>query len=279
MKKNIMNATKSVTAEMATEQIHEEGWCVIEGVIPDDKVVSIGEEILDTSRKNSVKNNPKGHTSAPGFINHCQSFTPYIANPQVMDVVDSLLGKYARISFTTAIVNESKNDRGVWHSDWPFNANNVGHLIAPYPTEAIFHLTSLWFFTPFNEKNGGTLLRPRSHKLPTNPTQKGEEANSLKSYPDEIQAVGSAGSVLIMNSQLWHARAVNNTDEARIAVAIRFAPWWLNLDLLLPKSEERKQMAKERNLGEKEQSKVTLEVYNRLPDQVKTLYRHWVQSG
>lgn len=273
------NTTQSATTQSTSDQIREEGWCILEGIIPDDKVATIGKEILETSRKNSVKNNPKGHTSAPGFINHCQSFTPYLADPQVMGVVETLLGKNARISFTTAIVNESKNERGIWHADWPFNANNVGHLLAPYPTEAIFHLTSLWFFTPFNEKNGGTLLRPRSHKIPTNPTQKGEEINNFKSYPHEIQAKGSAGSVLIMNSQLWHARAVNNSDEARIAVAIRFAPWWLNLDLLLPNSEERKIIAKERNLAEKEQSTVTREVYNQLPDKVKPLYRHWVKTG
>ena len=267
------------TMTMAIERIRKEGWCTLEGIIPDNKVASIGEEILETSRRKSVKNNPKGHTSAPGFINHCQSFTPYLANPKVKKVVDSLLGKHARISFTTAILNESKNERGVWHSDWPFNANNVGHIEAPYPTEAIFHITSLWFFTPFNEKNGGTLLRPRSHKLPTNPTQKGEEKNKLKSYPDEIQATGSAGSVLIMNSQLWHARAVNDTEEARIAIAIRFAPWWLNLDLLMPKNEERKLIAKKRNLAEKQQQCLTLDIYNQLPEKVKPLYRHWVQEN
>ncbi len=260
------------------EQIREDGWGLLEGVIPEDKALIMGDEILELSRNNSVKDNPKGHTSAPGFINHYQSFTPYLADPRLKAVVETLLGKHVRISFTTAIVNESDNVRGIWHSDWPFNANNVGHILAPYPTEAIFHLTTLWFFTPFNNANGGTLIRPRSHKLPTNPTQKGEDNNRLKSYPDEVQATGSAGSVLILNSQIWHARAVNRTDKARVAIAVRFAPWWLNLDLIKPNSKERTLIAKEHNLTEKEQAAVTHETYDHLPDNVKPLYRHWVQT-
>ena len=49
-------------------------------------------------------------------------------------------------------------------------------------------------------------------------------------YPSEIQVEGEAGSVLVMDSRLWHASGPNGTPEPRVAFGVRYAPWWLNLE-------------------------------------------------
>ena len=60
-------------------------------------------------------------------------------------------------------------------------------------------------------------------------------------------------------------------------MAIRFAPWWLNLDTLMPESDERCRMADERGMRENLVPPVPREVFDRLQEGVKPLFRHWLQ--
>ena len=90
---------------------------------------------------------------------------------------------------------------------------------------------------------------------------------------------GSAGSVLVLDSRLWHATAANCTDRPRTSVVVRYAPWWLNVNVLMPGSAERRRMVDETGRSENEVPPVPPHVYDALPDDVKPLFRHWVAAG
>ena len=83
----------------------------------------------------------------------------------------------------------------------------------------------------------------------------------LKSYPTEMQATGAAGSVLILDSRTWHATAPNRTDKPRVGMAVRYAPWWLNLDVLMPGSDERARIVDETGGNENEVAAVSPAIY------------------
>lgn len=251
------------------------GWCVIDNIIPANKIDTIRNSVLNTVdeyRRNSAAENIG---FVPGLIAHNQSFAPYLAEPRLMSLCNDVLGHDLRISFTSAIVNEPNNARGHWHADWPFNQNNAGHVPAPYP-DVIFHITTLWMLSPFSAENGGTLIVPGSHRSNNNPTGN-NGIGSHEQVPGEINVTGTAGSVLVMDSRLWHATAPNGTHEPRVALAIRYAPWWLNLDILMPNSPERNHMVDQQNKKENEVPHVPQTVYDNLPKAVKPLYRHWVK--
>lgn len=183
-----------------------------------------------------------------------------------------------RISYTSAIVNEPGNARGRWHADWPFNQLNAGHIPAPYPVDTMFHLTTLWMLSPFSKENGGTLIRPKSHRENNNPT--GDSGiDPLSPLEDEINVRGQAGSVLVMDSRMWHATSPNSTDTPRVALAVRYAPWWLNLEVLRPESDERVRMVTEPGRRENEVPSIPRDVYDGLSEGVKPLYRHWIRQG
>ena len=87
--------------------------------------------------------------------------------------------------------------------------------------------------SPFTHETGGTLVVPGSHRSTDNPSgQNG--VDPLNPYPTDMQATGDAGSVLIFDSRTWHAAAPNETKNPRVSVVARYAPWWLNLDVLMP---------------------------------------------
>ena len=261
-------------------QLHVSGFCVVENVIPADHCAQIRGSVIETVSREyanyatgqSAAENKVGFT--PSIINHNQSFAEYLADERLLTLVRRLLGEHVRISFSSAIINQPGNARGQWHADWPFNQNNAGCVRAPYP-DAIMHITTLWMLSSFGAENGGTLVLPGSQRCSTNPTaDDGPDPN--ETFPSEINASGRAGSVLVMDSRLWHATAPNQTDQPRVALAVRYAPWWLNLEVLRPESDERRRMCDEVGATENAVPSIRREVYNGLPKNVQLLYRHWV---
>lgn len=65
----------------------------------------------------------------------------------------------------------------------------------------------------FTKENGGTYLLPYSHLEKRKPTDE-------EFFENAIQAVGTKGSMLIFNSNVWHASAQNKTDQHRRAIPI-----------------------------------------------------------
>lgn len=259
-------------------QIH--GFRIFKDVIPADRCSEIRQRVVETVESNYAtyesgkKAAGTGIGFTPSIINHDQSFAEYLADPKLLDFIGRLLGEHVRISFSSAIINERGNQRGDWHADWPFNQKTAGHVKAPYP-DTIMHITTLWMLSPFDADNGGTLILPGSHRCPTNPTASGQ-VDPTTIFDNEINATGSAGSVLVMDSRLWHATARNRSNEARVALAVRYAPWWLNLDVLRPGTDERRRIVDEPGATANLVAPVRRDVFERLPDKVKPLFRHWV---
>ena len=253
-----------------------DGWCVVEGVIPVNRVEAVRKSVERSVAAHGNSNAPHGIGHVSGFIRFDQSFAPYLADQRMLDIVEAMLGEHVRVSFTSATINYPGNQRGGWHGDWPFNQNNAAHVPAPYP-DATMHLTTLWMLSSFTVENGGTLLVPGSHRANNNPTgNNGVDPN--KPYPTEMQATGPAGSVLVMDSRMWHATAPNRTNAPRTSVVVRYAPWWLNLDVLMPGSVERARIVDEAGKKENDQPPIPPAVYDSFPDDVKPLFRHWVRA-
>ena len=180
-----------------------------------------------------------------------------------------------RISFTNTLITDPGNQRGGWHADWPYNQEKPGHIPVPYP-DFPMQLSTLWMLSDFTLENGGTLIVPGSHRTSDNPTVT-MGVDRLDKYPTEMQVTGAAGTVLGFDSRLWHATAGNMSDGPRVGMVVRYVPWWLNLEVLMPGSEERKRMVEEPGLTENEVPPVPTDVYDRLPENVQPLYRHWVR--
>ncbi len=262
--------------EQALLGINNDGWCVLKNIIPLTEVDEIRDQVQQSVNHYRNPDAPRSIGHVSGFVRYDQSLIPYLADGRVMEIVTSLLGEYARVSFTSATINEPGNERGGWHADWPFNQTNAGCIKSPY-ADAVVHLTTIWMLVPFTISNGGTLVVLGSHRSPDNPTG-GNGVPSHEPHPAEDQACGEAGSVLVMDSRLWHATAPNLSDHPRVAVVVRYAPWWLNLEILRPDSPERKRLLEETGRTENEVPSVPRAVFDSFPDPVKRLFAHWVES-
>ena len=227
-----------MTVEKALHHLSVDGFYVMEDVVPKVEAERIRESVLTTASEGRPEDSDIDFQA--GMIARDQSFAEHLANSRVLGVANALFGDQVSVSFTSAIINNPGNPRGGWHSDWPFNQRIAGHIPAPYP-DVTAHLTTIWMWSPFSEETGGTLIVPGSHRSANNPT--GDNGvDPMAQYPTETNATGGAGSVLLFDSRCWHATATNTSDTPRVGLAVRYAPWWLNLDVLMPGSETQKRL-------------------------------------
>ncbi len=270
--------------------IGEQGYCVVPGVIPPGQVKRIREEVVAAQaahhaeaeaelakiRVRGYRVGVEGVAVLKQAINSTQCFAPYLADKRVLGVAESFFGEFARISCTDCVINHPGNGRGYWHADWPYNGTNSTHVKAPY-ADMMMHLSSIWMLTPFNEDNGATFVLPKSHQRDNNPaTGEIPGMDHDAPHPDERQAVGPEGSVLLYDSRLWHAVAPNRAEASRVALIVRYAPWWLNLTPTMRGTPDHERMVVETGGKNYDAIPIRRELFEMLPEDVKPLYRHWV---
>ena len=107
----------AVTVESALLHLEINGWCVVDGVIPKDKVDAISESVERTVEAHGTYTGVKGVGTRKGLLAFNQSFASYLADKRVLGIAEALFGHHVRISFTTAHINYPGNVRGALHAD------------------------------------------------------------------------------------------------------------------------------------------------------------------
>ncbi|MBK50698.1 MAG: phytanoyl-CoA dioxygenase [Chloroflexi bacterium] len=271
------------------ETVKIEGGIVLKNVIPPDRASTLAKYVLDTelnerkntdAQKKSIRD--KGHRiSAKGIgsVSKFDSILPelaaYLSDDRIVRAAENLLGVNFRISTIGGLVNFPGNQRGYWHSDWPFNQTVASNVPAPYP-DIVMHLSSLIMLTEFSSVTGGTLIVPKSHLIPNNPSGKMDvDANAR--HPNEINVTGNPGDVFFYDSRLWHAVAENKGDAPRVAISVRYAPWWLNLNVQQDGHRDRQRIVLDIDGKDSITPRISQYTYNKLPEKAKTLFTHLVE--
>lgn len=87
--------------------------------------------------------------------------------------------------------------------------------VQPPKRDLAFGLNLLWFLEDFNEENGGTRVFPGSHLGDIAP-------EDIFSVEGTVAAEGTAGTVLITDSRLWHATGPNNAKSGERPAILMF---------------------------------------------------------
>lgn len=184
------------------------------------RALELMEDVINPARHDSILE--EQFYVRPAANRDMQSFTPYLTAPRVTEFIEARLGAEARVTFSTLYVHEPGTQRGTWHTGGPFNPDFAAHYPAPYG-ESAPHLTLHLLLSDFTNENGGLLAVPGSHRRTTNPGYL-PRAERFETYPDEANLTGAAGSVIVMDSRLWHAIAENPFDFPRASIVVEIAP-------------------------------------------------------
>ncbi len=250
----------SEAMEPSVTQLRKEGWCVLEDVIPADVVDAVREEV-ETSEADYNEFSKENGRWKRNVISFIPKFAGHLANERLLAVIQQLLGPQVRISQTEYKTRPPHYELvRAYHSDFPYDLNQKWHIPQPFPS-AVIGITTLWMLSEFTTENGGTWIVPKTHVDVRNPRGKNDNIGDRNPIEGEMQATGSAGSVLIMDSRIWHSNAANPSAGKRTAVVVRYAPWWLNLELFGVNT-----------------ATISSTTFDKFPDDVKRLYEHRAEN-
>lgn len=278
-------------AEDSARQLRDAGWCVLSDLIPDQQVDLLCQAVLqqeaeqrrewqDVLARYSDSGRPlppRGVGHAQAMVNHAPLLASVCASPRIMEPVSSILGQGVRVASTSGLVNFPGNERGYWHADWPYNQNLATCVRPPYGDMAM-QLSAILMLTEFSPHTGATWILPGSHRLPDNPTSSDSAADRARPRSGAIQACGAPGSMLLYDSRLWHAAGANHDQRPRLAVTIRYAPWWLNLEVRRQGSPDFQRLAA--CSGGKNNSVPTIprRIFEMFDEAAKPLFMHWLDQ-
>lgn len=189
-------------------QMTERGWVVFEAAVEPALVARMAADLeaaWDICREMQVKNgvaNDADHT-VHHLIGLKPSFLDYIDASEALDPYYEAYfgGRYILNSFGGAI-----NTRG--RTSY---AQRIHRDIRSYSGDMPLLLNTLVMLDEFTADNGATYMLSGSHRAAEKPS---DEAF----YARAERAVGPAGSVLVFNSNVWHAGGNNTTERARRSV-------------------------------------------------------------
>ena len=198
----------NISVEQFSKVMQDRGWLVLQDFVSPKLVQTMTEDLESaylTCRAIQVQNGISLDTE--GTLHHLvgqkDSFLEFLNSMEkiVPHLEQHFGGKFILNSFGGNILKKGKS-----------YANNIHRDVRTYSGKFPLLLNTLLMLDDFTVENGATQIMTSSHNewstLP--PTE--EFAN--KAEP----ATGKAGSLLIFDSNVWHAAGVNTTDRARRSV-------------------------------------------------------------
>ena len=193
------------------QDLEEQGYCIIEDVIEESLLNSIGDAIARIEGVSGVvpaTNDFEGRETHRlyNLLAHGGVFAEVPIHPAVLPIVAGVLDPECLVSTLSSI------SIGPGETIQPVHADDQVIGLAR-PHQAIV-CNTMWALTDFTEENGATRIVPGSHLW--------DHAPDLRSPVETIPAEMKRGSVLIWHGSLWHGGGENTTDERRVGIAMNY---------------------------------------------------------
>ena len=195
--------------DLHVENIERLGYSVIPGVISRDEAGALHKRMIDIWQKQASEFGEERLASLGKSNSHRslfledERFMDMIVHPQILAVVDRLIGKTAILNLQTG----SASFPGGSHFQSGFHRDFAKDFVASKPLS----LNAFWCIDDFTEENGATQVVPFTHVTPELPSMTWIEANTRS-------VMCSAGSVILFNSFLLHRAGTNRSSLPRFGV-------------------------------------------------------------
>ncbi|HZS08476.1 MAG TPA: phytanoyl-CoA dioxygenase family protein [Blastocatellia bacterium] len=203
----------------ALDRLDAEGYLVLENFTPPETLMALRrrtDELLAQEGDHcgsEYKQEPQTRRLA-NLVDKGEIFTQVIALPEILACVGRVLGPQFKLS--------SLNFRSADpYSDWvqPLHCD-----VGAVPDEKGFWVCNvIWLLDDFTTENGAPRFVPGSHRSGKLPQE--VLADPSAPHPDEVLLTGRAGTVMVMNTHLWHGATANRTGEPRRALHSFYCRW------------------------------------------------------
>ncbi len=171
----------------------------------EEKLVKIGDEL-------SVKH----------LVIYDEIFLSLAVHKEILDLVGEFLGEYFILNLQNGVINKSD----VYHSARDFHRDL---FFQHYSSSRPLAISALVCIDEFTSESGATFLLPGSHKFDAFPSPEFAKKH-------EKQIVAKAGSVIIMDSMVYHRAGENTSGKTRRAISQIYTTPMIKQQISLPKA-------------------------------------------
>jgi ectoine hydroxylase-related dioxygenase (phytanoyl-CoA dioxygenase family) len=211
-------AALGVTAETLSQAQRDEldanGFLVLPGLVDADRLAAMRERTTELQRLEGSSAgyevpSQQGVTLLGDLFNKGEVFEAMFVEPVVLAAAHHVVGNLRVNSLNFRAALPGQGHQGL-HPDY-HRAVEPGD----------YHIcNSMWMLDDFTEENGATRAVPGSHRWSKLPSDVLDDVTAP--HPDEVLLTGTAGTVVIFNSHVWHGGTLNRTDQPRRGMTLSY---------------------------------------------------------
>jgi len=197
----------------AAARLSETGWAMFPAVIPPADLAPIRDAVLASVAHCGRRQVASGACAAPdGTAHHAVGQYPaldaFLERRWLHDHIDQFFGgaPYILHAFNPALV--APQGESYLH--------NIHRDVRTHAGDFRLLINMLVMVDPFTLENGATYVLSGSHRSDERPA-----ADEFNARADRL--VGPAGSIVLFDSNLWHAAGRNRTSTPRCALTLSFS--------------------------------------------------------
>jgi ectoine hydroxylase-related dioxygenase (phytanoyl-CoA dioxygenase family) len=156
------------------------------------------------------RNERTGQQHVRGLLTHGEVFERMVQHPAIIEIAEAMLGDDMTLgAYSARILHPGAIEMGV-HVDYPYWA-----MRGPFTLRPPLMVQVIWMLQDFTERNGATLVAPRSQLRCARPNR-GDFAR------EAVKITGAAGDAIVSHGLLWHDTSQNHTEQPRVALLINY---------------------------------------------------------
>lgn len=188
--------------------LDEQGYVVLEDILNPTDVARLRGLCIDIEARERAAGGARSTwpkiRQVRSLLNRDPAFERCVQHRRVLAAIEHLLGDDCRYLASTASIVEAGAPHHGLHVDYPLDRLPPG---GP-PRLA----SCVWLLDEFGEVNGATCCVPGSHRRTDALPQPGQL------YEGVVAVRGRKGSVIVLNSGLWHGTCANRTRADRVGL-------------------------------------------------------------
>jgi len=214
-----MNTNELSLTQQEQAQLDDEGYLILRDFLSPERLTALRErcEELYTAQGESAgseyRQEPQTRRLA-NLVNCGAIFEELVSDPKILPYVRHVINDDIKLS---SLNFRSANP----HSDWtqPLHCD-----VGAVPDEKGFWIcNTIWLLDDFTADNGTTRFVPGSHKVGQLPEKVLVDASAP--HLDEKLLLEKAGTVVVMNTHMWHGATANRTANHRRALHSFYCRW------------------------------------------------------
>jgi hypothetical protein len=194
-------------APEASRQLERDGWVLLSGVLTraeTDELIREVDEVFETTTPERARKDKEQFRYE--MVNRSAACQAVVGHPQILEVIEPLLGEDCHLIANTAWRNPPDFEGGRWHCDAGPHVPRPDGVPwddrIPYPVFAVAAHVMLW---GCDEADGPTAVVPGSHRSGRlAPFDRMEDPDLSYDGRPPVHMVCEAGDVCLFVSDVWH---------------------------------------------------------------------------